>query len=173
MANLLGAKGNRCEAVRNALEEMDTNPASDHLTAAMVIGELGNEDRAHIGTCAKCEEAVGEYVESRRLMSVLTTGKQPSAFFANRVMAAIQAREFELSDLLSPWALIPRFASRLAWVSVLGLAVAASWMYISPANHGAVRPAVDAATYGLFETSAPPVDSKDAVLVSLAENPNE
>ena len=90
-------------------------------------------------------------------------------WFAARVMAAIAAREEE-SRPIAAWIAVPRFASRLAWVSAALLICAATWLYQKPPSRPAATPA--SASEGLFDTQ-PPTVSEDEVLVSLAEQTHE
>jgi hypothetical protein len=83
-------------------------------------------------------------------------------------MAAIAARERELSEVARTWLAVPKFASRLAMASGALLLVASTWLYERPYKAPAKQPAATASQEYLFESPQPPMNQDD-VLVSLAE----
>ena len=83
-------------------------------------------------------------------------------------MAAIAARERELSEMASTWLAVPRFASRLAVASGALLLVASTWLYERPSTTPANQPAATANQEYLFEAPQAPLNQDD-VLISLAE----
>jgi hypothetical protein len=83
-------------------------------------------------------------------------------------MAAIAARERELSEMASTWLAVPRFASRLAVASGALLLVASTWLYERPFTTPANQPAAAANQEYLFEAPQAPMNQDD-VLISLAE----
>jgi len=74
---------------------------------------------------------------------------EPNPFFAKRVMAAIEAREAELSGRVRAWAAVPKFASRLSAVAAMLLLIAGTWIYT-----GAVWRSNNSSVGGIFEDSA-------------------
>ena len=72
---------------------------------------------------------------------------EPSAFFAKRVMAAINATEAELARRSRAWAAVPAFASRLSAIAAILLVAAGTWLFSS-----SYRPSALAG--GIFEDSA-------------------
>ncbi|MBS1841369.1 MAG: hypothetical protein JSS69_10720 [Acidobacteria bacterium] len=81
------------------------------------------------------------------LRDAVSARKEPGTFFAKRVMAAIEAREAELTRRARAWAAIPDFASRLSAIAALLLVIAGTWLLT-----GNRRPSVS--VNGLFEDSA-------------------
>lgn len=103
--------------------------------------------------------------EVRQLLRDLEAGRtEPSAFFAKRVMAAIEAREAELTGRVRAWAAVPTFASRLSAVAVMLLLLAGTWLYTGSRSN--------AAAGGLFEDSAAAASSssQDDVFTMVAED---
>jgi hypothetical protein len=90
--------------------------------------------------------------------------KEPNPFFPKRVMAAIEAREAELTRRARAWAAIPVFASRLSAIAALLLVVAGTWLYT-----GSHRQSV--LSNGIFEDSAAQASStgQDEVFAMPAE----
>lgn len=88
---------------------------------------------------------------------------QPGPFFTKRVMAAIEAREVELTRRSRAWAAIPVFASRLSVVAALLIMMAGTWLYT-----GSHRAATQG---GIFEDSAAAAsaNTQDDVFVVPAE----
>lgn len=105
--------------------------------------------------------------EVRQLLRGLEVRRaEPSAFFAKRVMAAIEAREAELTRRVRAWAAVPTFASRLSAVAVMLLLLAGTWLYTGSSR----RP--NTSTGGLFEDSAAAASStaQDEVFNAAAED---
>jgi hypothetical protein len=82
-------------------------------------------------------------------------------------MSAIEARETELSRLATAWTLVPKLASRLAWVSAVAILVAGTWLYRKPAPSPPAQTAAEASVESVFETSPPP--NQDDMLLSAVE----
>jgi hypothetical protein len=85
-------------------------------------------------------------------------------WFAPRVMAAIVAREAELRQSIDTWAIVPKLAWRLTWVSAVALVLASTWFLQRPA----VAPPVATDITGEPVQYSAPVTNDD-VLMSLAE----
>jgi len=81
------------------------------------------------------------------LRDAVSSRKEPSPFFAKRVMAAIEAQEAELIRRSKAWAAVPAFASRLSAIAALLLVMAGTWLFT-----GNYRQSVLA--NGIFEDSA-------------------
>ena len=77
-------------------------------------------------------------------------------------MAAIAAREAQLRQSIETWAVLPRLAARLTWVSALALLLMGTWVLESPkfARNSGNQPS----TESLLEPSQP--QSPDDVLIS-------
>jgi hypothetical protein len=69
---------------------------------------------------------------------------------------------------MSPWSMVPRFASRLAWASAIVLLAGSTWLYQRPKQGPNIQPAAAAAQEYLFEAPSPPMNQDD-VLISMAE----
>ncbi len=89
---------------------------------------------------------------------------EPGDFFAKRVMAAIEAREAEVTGRVRAWAAVPTFASRLSALAVMLLLLAGTWLYTGSR--------LKAAPGGLFEDSAAAASSssQDDVFTMVAED---
>src|SRR5260370_36105760 len=89
-------------------------------------------------------------------------------WFAASVMGAIQTRERELALPASLWSAVPRYASRLAWVTAFVLLAGSTWLderRVAAPN----KPTAAASSQEyLFEAPAPPMNQDD-VLISMAE----
>ncbi len=83
-------------------------------------------------------------------------------------MAAIAARERELSEAASTWLAVPKFASRLAMASGALLLIVSTWLYERPLPASNQQATSLAAQESLFE--APPPMNQDDMLVPLQEN---
>lgn len=120
MGNLLGKKTD-CRRVRDALEGSATGVGLPPALAA------------HLSACSDCRAAADEFYASRTLLAALPPQRrEPAPWFAARVMSAIAAREAELRRSLDVWAVVPRLAARLTWVSALALLLAGTWLYQQP-----------------------------------------
>ena len=127
------------------------------------------ELRDHFAACASCQEAVQDLLTTREIFrGVASRAGQAGPWFATRVMGAIRSRERELALPASLWGSIPRFASRLAWVSVVVLLAGSTWLYERPVVAPNKQPTAVASPEYLFEAPAPPMNQDD-VLISMAE----
>ena len=115
------------------------------------------------GSESDMEEGSSEVRQLLRDLEVRRT--EPSAFFAKRVMAAIEAREAEVRGRVRAWAAVPGFASRLSAVAVMLLLLAGTWLYTGSSRR-------NASTGGLFEDSAAAASSssQDDVFTMVAED---
>jgi hypothetical protein len=156
MWNLLRKNQGKCSELRDLLE------TGGELTAVP-------KAQAHLAECADCQAAVEELRASRVLLrSLPSVGAQASPWFASRVMAAIAARESELRRSLEPWAVVPRLAARLTWISALALLLAGTWLYEMPRSAQS-RSFSDATTAeSLFDPSPSPA-AQDDVLANQVE----
>jgi hypothetical protein len=117
VTGFLKRRDSGCELLRDAIEDLKDREAIPATLAQ------------HMASCAECRAAVDELFESRALLSALpgqTDAGRP--WFAARVMAAIDEQESKLEKSLEPWIVVPRLASRLAWVSALALLLSGSWL---------------------------------------------
>jgi hypothetical protein len=134
-----------------------------------VLEELPLSQRQHIAVCRSCREAGEDYFETREIFKgVDSRAKEGGPWFAARVMKAIAARQRELAISPSPWSVVPRFASRLAWAAAVVLLVGSTWLYERSAPARQEPPSGAASQEYLFEAPQPPLNQDD-VLISMAE----
>ncbi len=163
MFSLLRLQKRECGALRDALGEV-----AGAVTLQELLSHATTQQRAHVAACDDCREALEELLATRLLLSAIPpqTGV-PRPWFAERVMSAIAARETEFSRLATAWTLVPKLASRLAWVSVVAILAAGTWLYRKPFSSPPVQTVTEASVESIFETSAPP--QQDDVLLSTVE----
>ena len=168
MWNLLKKRDEECRKLQDLLE--DSAAARPEAVRVEQLSEAWPAaQRAHIVACETCQEAAQDILASREIFKGLASGAdQARPWFANRVMAAIAARERELSEVARTWLAVPKFASRLAMASGALLLVASTWLYERPYKAPARQPAATASQEYLFESPQPPMNQDD-VLISLAE----
>jgi hypothetical protein len=137
-------------------------------TLEEVLGHATPQQRAHVAACDDCRAALEELLAARQLLGAVPPQESvPRPWFTSKVMSAIEARETELSRLATAWTLVPKLASRLAWVSAVAILVAGTWLYRKPAPSPPAQTAAEASVESVFETSPPP--SQDDVLLSTVE----
>jgi hypothetical protein len=170
MWNLLKKSDEECRKMRNLLEDSaaagpgisGVEKSSDSWSAAQ---------RAHLTACGSCQEAAQDLLATREIFKgVAAHAEMERPWFATRVMAAIAARERELSEAASTWLAVPRLASRLAMASGALLLVASTWLYERPLPTSNQQATNLAAQESLFE-APPPVNQDDVLLNSPENNP--
>lgn len=116
------------------------------------------------GSESEMEEGSSEVRQLLRELGAYSA--KPGPFFARRVIAAIEAREAELTSRVRAWAAVPTFASRLSAVAVMLLLLAGTWLYTGSSR----RPT--ATSGGIFEDSAAAASSssQDDVFTMAAED---
>ncbi|OLD82216.1 MAG: hypothetical protein AUF67_04965 [Acidobacteria bacterium 13_1_20CM_58_21] len=155
MWNLLKKSDEECRKLQDLLEG-----SSSARPEAVPVEELSQAwpaaQRAHVAACRSCREAAQDVFATREIFKGAASSTQVARpWFATRVMAAIAARERELSEMASTWLAVPRFASR-------------TWLYERPFKTPANQPAAAANQEYLFEAPQVPMNQDD-VLISLAE----
>lgn len=169
MWNLLKKTGSECSSTQDALERAALRNSSAH-TIQELIEELPAARREHLGACGHCHKAAENLVAARRIFhGVASAAKPERPFFVSRVMAAIAAKERELMELVNPWSEVPRFATKLAWISAVLLLAGTTWFYEKHASEPPRSSSGDATQDSIFETPVPP--SQDDVLISMVEAP--
>jgi len=168
MWNLLKKHEEDCMKLQDLLEESAAaRPEAvrvEELNAAWPAAQ-----RAHIAACESCQEAAEDLLATREIFKGVGSTKEIARpWFANRVMAAIAARERELSEMASTWLAVPKFASRLALASGTLLLVASIWLYERPLPAANQQTRTLAAQESLFETPSPV--NQDDVFVPAQEN---
>jgi hypothetical protein len=166
MWNLLKKSEQPCMKTLGGLEGV----AAQHWSGSNIrelIERLPAAERQHAAACSRCREAAENMVVTHKLFrGVASAAEVGRPFFASRVMAAIAARERELAHLINPWSEVPRFASKLAWITAVVLLAGTTWFYEREvtARHS---PSSMAGPESIFEPTAPA--NQDDVLISMAE----
>jgi hypothetical protein len=166
MWNLLKKRTDECRKLQDLLEE-----SAEIRPEAVRVEELGAAwppaQRTHIAACGRCQEAARDLLATREIFKGVGSATETARpWFATRVMAAIAARERELSEKASMWLAVPKLASRLAVASGALLLVASTWLYERPLP--APQASTLAAQESLFES--PPPANQDDLLVPEQEN---
>jgi hypothetical protein len=168
MWNLLTRRNQECYQLQDLLEDA----AGEHPGSTSVedlLGALSPVQRAHFVECRSCHDVAENLAAVREIFKgVASHGQEAGPWFARRVMAAISAREQELVLPASVWSAVPRFASRLSWITAIVLLAGSTWLLERPATSPSKQPGAAAAQEFLFEAPAPPM-SQDDVLISMAE----
>jgi hypothetical protein len=168
MWNLLKKRDEDCTKLRNLLEE-SAAARPEAVNVKELCEVLPAAQRNHIDACGSCQEATRDLLATREIFKgVGSTREMPRPWFANRVMAAIAARERELSEVASTWLAVPKLASRLAVASGALLLVASTWLYERPLPALNQQASTLAAQESLFEP--PPPANQDDLLVPVQEN---
>jgi hypothetical protein len=168
MWDLLKKSAEDCTKFRDFLERSAAErPQATRLEE--MLEDLSLSQRQHISVCGNCREAGEDYFATREIFkSVDSRAEAGRPWFAARVMKAIAARQRQLANSLSPWSVVPRFASRLAWAAAIVLLVGSTWLYERPAPTLKKPPSGLASQEYLFEAPQPPLNQDD-VLISMAE----
>lgn len=168
MWNLLKKREEDCMKVQDLLEE-SAAARPEAVRVEELYAAWPAAQRAHIAACESCQEAAEDLLATREIFKGVGSTKEIARpWFANRVMAAIAARERELSEMASTWLAVPKFASRLAVASGALLLVASTWLYERPLPAPNQQAGTLAAQESLFESPAPA--NQDDLLVPVQEN---
>jgi hypothetical protein len=168
MWNLVKKHDEDCTKLRNLLEE-SAAARPEAVNVKELCEVLPAAQRNHIDACGSCQEATRDLLATREIFKgVGSTREMARPWFANRVMAAIAARERELSKVASMWLAVPKLASRLAVASGALLLVASTWLYERPLAAPNQQASTLAAQESLFES--PPPANQDDLLVPVQEN---
>lgn len=156
-----------CSRILEQLEEFSVT-GSREVTPESLLDTLSSELRNHSLDCVACRTALDDFAMVRRLTAKLPSYASAEApWFSKRVMAAIAAREYELSQPLSISAILPKLAARLSWVTSAVLLLASTFLFQRPVSPPPAQPATTAQD-SLFETTQIPT-GRDEILLSLAE----
>lgn len=171
MWNLLNRRNDECSQLQDFLEDAaTTNPRV--ASVEKLLEALPATQRTHFAACPDCRDAARELLAARELMGVIPpSAQEPGPWFVTRVMAAIVAREKELSESAKTWIAVPKFASRLALASAALLLVTSTWLYERPLPAPAPDTTSAAAQESLFESSAPMANQDDVLLIRDERNP--
>jgi len=167
MWNLL-KNDEECRKLRDLLED-SAAARPDAVSIGELTAAMSAAAQNHIAVCASCQEAAQDLLATREIFKgVASSAAADRPWFATRVMAAIAARERELSEAASTWLAVPKFASRLAMASGALLLIVSTWLYERPLPASNQQATSLAAQESLFE--APPPMNQDDMLVPLQEN---
>ena len=167
MRKLLNRRRDECERLRDLLESSAADVLGGSIEALME--SLPADGRAHFADCGSCREALQDMLATRELFKgVVAPAEDGGPWFAKRVLSAIAARERELAFPASAWSMVPRFASRLAWVSAIVLVAGSTWLYQRSTPSTIRQPAAASSPEYLFEAPTLPMNQDD-VLISMAE----
>jgi hypothetical protein len=168
MWDLLTRRKDECTHLRDLLEGLAAErPLAGSVEELLEI--LPQDHRAHFAGCRSCRDDAQDLLAAREIFKgIAAHSEEAGPWFARRVMAAIATRERELALQVSPWTAIPRFASRLAWVTAVVLLAGTTWLYEKPVSAPSRQPAAASSPEYLFEAPAPPMNQDD-VLISMAE----
>jgi hypothetical protein len=168
MWNLLNKSHKECRESQDLLEE-SAAARPEAVSVEQLSEAWPAAQRAHIAACGTCQEAAQDLLATREIFKGVGSASQVARpWFAAGVMGAIRARERELALPAALWGTVRRYASRLAWVSVVVLLVGSTWLYERPIATPSKQPAAASTQEYLFEAPPPPM-SQDDVLISMAE----
>jgi hypothetical protein len=152
-----------CNNFRDALNEV-----ARAATIQELLADASPQQRAHAAACEDCRKASEELLATRLLLNALPPQMDvPRPWFAARVMSAIAARGTESIRLATAWTVVPKLASRLAWVSAVAILVAGTWLYRKPVSSSPSQTGTEASVESIFETGPPP--NQDDVFLSTVE----
>jgi hypothetical protein len=168
MWDLLKKRNEECEHVLDLLEDPGAARARAR-SVAELLEALAAAQRTHVAACPSCRDAIRDVFEAREIVrGVVPQAQEPGPWFVTRVMAAIAAKERELSEVTKTWLAVPRFASRLALASCALLLVASTWVFESRSATSVKQPSVVPAE-SLFEVPQQPTNQDD-ILISMSES---
>jgi hypothetical protein len=168
MWNVLNKRDEECEHLLDLLDDPSAAPARAR-SVAELLEALPAAQRTHVDVCQNCRDTVRDVFEAREMVrGVVPQAQEPGPWFVTRVMAAIAAKEKELSEVTKTWLAVPRFASRLALASCALLLVASTWVFESRSATSVKQPSVVPAE-SLFEAPQPSANQDD-ILISMSES---
>jgi hypothetical protein len=168
MRDLLNKRNEECEKLADLLEDSAGVTARAESVEAL-LEALPPAQRTHAAACSNCREAIRDVVEARALLrGTVAQGHEPGSWFVTRVMAAIAAKEKELSEVTRAWLAVPKFALRLALASCAILLVATTWVFESRPTTPLKQSTTLASQESLFEAPQPSANQDD-ILLSVAE----
>src|SRR5882762_10339902 len=101
MWSLLKKRNANCTKVLEQLEKLSV-AGNREVTVESLLDTLPLELRAHSIECEACRAALDDFATVRRMTAALPSYAAADApWFSRRVMAAIAAREYEMSQPLS------------------------------------------------------------------------
>jgi hypothetical protein len=164
--SLLGQKESLCDRLQEWLEKPQGSHSALETYETFLAAAPANL-REHAESCSDCHDAAADIVAVRNLLREADAAPVAGPWFVPRVMAAVAAREAELSRGAAIWLAVPRFAARLSWVAAALLVFTCTWLYERPVPVPQTASAY--ATDHLFDPPAIPANHDDDVLLSLNE----
>jgi hypothetical protein len=155
--SLLKKNGSQCTQLRESLEELTDERSLPETLAA------------HMASCRDCKAALEELFASRALLGAIPRQSETAApWFTARVMATIAERENQMERSLETWTVLPKLASKLAWVCAVALMLTSPWLVGGQKTVPVAQVRVDLTGEPVVENHPVPVDN-DEVLTSLTE----
>jgi hypothetical protein len=146
-----------CRALLDSLEHIDH------------VEVLPASVKEHAASCKNCQDAMNDWVACRALLGQLPRQREESRpWFASQVMAAIAEQESRLERALETWTVLPKLASKLAWVSALALVLTTTWLAARPTSVPVAQVHTDLTGEPVVENHPVPANN-DEVLASLTE----
>lgn len=165
MWDLLKRRKRTCEAFEDELERVG-GELPNHADVKGLLAEVSAEGRGHYARCLTCREAAEYFVESRRILAGIEQNTPVAGpWFATKVLAAIEAEEKAVALREGLWIAVPKYATRLAWVTAIALLAGTTWLFEKQITRQASGSANEEFLFG-SPTQQP---SQDDVLVSMAE----
>jgi hypothetical protein len=165
MWDLLKRRNAKCAACEEELERLNA-PLAEGRDVNNLLTAFSIDGRAHYSECSDCRERVEIFFESRAALASLIQNTQvASPWFSSKVMAAINERERALAGTEGVWIAVPRYATRLAWVTALVLLAGTTWIF----ERQMPRQAPGSANEEFLFGSPAPQPSPDDVLMSMTE----
>ena len=152
-----------CEMFLSELEELRVDGPRG-ATLEELRARMPEAMRAHGAGCTSCEEALQDFVETRKALEKMKEGlPEAGPWFTTRVMASIRAKEAQIEEKKEGvWISVRRLAPRLVALAAVLLLLGGSWAIEVRRADQAHRP-VAHPVEGLFE-GAPSTAVNDDVV---------
>lgn len=143
-----------------------------------LAGSASREFETHLAQCARCREELRGIERYSGMLGVLRAGvnegglindaPEPSPGFARRVMAGIEQEKSR--SFWAAFSIDPAFTRRIAFASLLSLAILGSYLATQSSDSMAVADHTPEAVLASHDVSAPSDDPQkmDGMLVTLA-----
>jgi len=165
MWNLLTRRKDECNHLQDLMEDAATKHPQIISSEELLVA-LPEVQRAHFSRCSDCRAEAQEFLAAREVFrGISPSAAEPGPWFVTRVMAAIAAKEQELSEVAKTWLAVPKFALRLALASAAVLLVGSTWLYERPFPAPVSQASSAAAQESLFESPAPIANQDDVLLI--------
>jgi hypothetical protein len=135
-----------------------------------LAGSASREFESHLAQCASCREELDGFVRVAGMLGALRAvdGPGPSLGFSNRVMVGIHEQKGR--SFWGAFTIDPSFARKIAFASLLSLAILGSYLATQSADSMALADHTPEAVLASHDVSAPSDDPQkmDGMLVTLA-----